>query len=54
MTGRHPFCSRNNIRDLTVTADIELGRTRLLITSALFAAAFAVGSSRLVVATLLG
>ena len=54
MTGRHPFFSRNSSRDLTVTADVELGRTRLLITSALFAAAFAVVAIRLVDVTLLG
>ena len=54
MTGRHPFFSRNSIRDVTVTADVELGRTRLLITSALFAAAFAVVAIRLVDVTLLG
>ena len=54
MTGRHPFFSRTSIRDLTVTADVELGRTRLLITSALFAAAFAVVAIRLVDVTVLG
>jgi cell division protein FtsI (penicillin-binding protein 3) len=54
MTGRHPFFSRNSIRDLTVTADVEMGRNRLLITSALFAAAFAVVAIRLVDVTLLG
>ena len=54
MTGRHPFYSRNSIRDVMVTADVELGRTRLLITSALFAAAFAVVAIRLVDVTLLG
>jgi len=54
MTGRHLFIPRNSIRDLTVTADVELGRTRLLITSALFAAAFSVVAIRLVDVTLLG
>jgi len=54
MTGRHPFFSRNNARDFTVSVDVELGRTRLLITSALFAAAFAVVAIRLVDVTLLG
>ena len=54
MTGRHPFFSRNNNRDLTVSADVEIGRTRLLITSALFAAAFSVVAIRLVDVTLLG
>ena len=54
MTGRHLFFPRTSIRDLTVTADVELGRTRLLITSALFAAAFAVVAIRLVDVTVLG
>jgi len=54
MTGRHSFFSRNNTRDPTVSADVEIGRTRLLITSALFAAAFSVVAIRLVDVTLLG
>ena len=37
-----------------VTPDVELGRTRLLITSALFAAAFVVVAIRLIDVTLLG
>lgn len=54
MTGRHPFFFRNSFRDPSVTADVELGRTRLLITSALFATAFAVVAIRLVDVTLFG
>jgi cell division protein FtsI (penicillin-binding protein 3) len=54
MTGRHPFFSRNTARDLTVSTDVEIGRNRLLITSALFAAAFSVVAIRLVDVTLLG
>ena len=54
MTGRHPFFSRNSHRDLTIAPDVELGRTRLLITSALFTAAFCVVAIRLVDVTLLG
>lgn len=54
MTGRHPFFSRHNHRDLTIGPDVEIGRNRLLITGALFAAAFTVVAIRLVDVTVLG
>jgi cell division protein FtsI (penicillin-binding protein 3) len=54
MTGRHPFSMRRRLREPTVSQEVETGRNRLMIASALFAAAFAVVAVRLVDVTLLG
>ncbi len=54
MTGRHLFSPRRSTREPSVTPAVETGRNRLLITAALFAAAFAVVAIRLVDVTVLG
>lgn len=54
MTGRHFFFSPRRHREPTVSQEVETGRNRLMIASALFAAAFAVVAVRLVDVTLLG
>ena len=54
MTGRHFFFSQRRHREPTVSQEVETGRNRLMIASALFAAAFAVVAVRLVDVTLLG
>ncbi|MBT5047067.1 MAG: hypothetical protein HOM58_01075, partial [Rhodospirillaceae bacterium] len=54
MTGRHFFFSQRRHREPSVSQEVEIGRNRLMIASALFAAAFAVVAIRLVDVTLLG
>ena len=54
MTGRHFFFPQRRHREPTVSQEVETGRNRLMIASALFAAAFSVVAVRLVDVTLLG
>ena len=52
MIGRHPFFPKKRRREPPVPARVETGRSRLLITGALFSAAFLVVTGRLIGVTM--